>query len=170
VVAGTTTCTPDLVIAASGTCVINVEFKPTKVGYASGTLSVSDSNATSPQTVSLQGYGTGVKFTPGTLIFGTVTDGTQVNSTATITNVGTTPVFFTGAELSGVNSADFSVNYGDSAPCGHTSSSPLLPAQTCQITVYFDPSKVGAEKATYKLYDNSIGSPQILTLTGTGQN
>ena len=166
----TTTCTPDLVIAASGTCSIYVEFKPTKVGYASGTLSVFNGNATSPQTVALQGYGTGVKFTPGTLIFGTVTDGTQVNSTATITNVGTTPVFFTGAELSGTNSADFSVNYGDSAPCGHTANSPLLPAQTCQITVYFDPTKVGGEKATYKLYDNSIGSPQILTLTGTGQN
>jgi sugar lactone lactonase YvrE len=170
IAAATTTCTPDLVIAASGTCSIYVEFKPTKVGYASGTLSVSDGNATSPQTVALQGYGTGVKFTPGTLIFGTVTDGSQVNSTATITNVGTTPVFFTGAELSGANSADFSVNYGDSAPCNNTSANPLKPGATCQITVYFDPTKVGAEKATYKLYDNSIGSPQILTLTGTGQN
>jgi sugar lactone lactonase YvrE len=170
VVAGTTTCTPDLVIAASGTCTIYVEFKPTKVGYASGTLSVFDGDTTSPQTVTLQGYGTGVKFTPGTLIFGTVVDGNQVSSTATITNVGTTPVFFTGAELSGANSADFSVSGGDGAPCGHTASSPLLPTQTCQITVYFDPSKVGAEKALYKLYDNSIGSPQTLTLSGTGEN
>jgi len=84
--------------------------------------------------------------------------------------IGHLPPPLAGAELSGANSADFTVNYGDSAPCGHTANSPLLPTQTCQITVYFDPSKVGAEKATYKLYDNSIGSPQILTLTGTGQN
>src|SRR5208283_5439305 len=140
---GATTCTADLVIATTGTCVISVEFRPTAVGFALGSVSVTDNNATSPQSVALQGYGTGIKFTPGTLNFGTVTDGSQVSSTATITNVGTTPVFFTGAELSGPNSADFSVNYQDNAPCGNTQSSPLLPGKTCQITVYFLPSKVG---------------------------
>lgn len=34
--AGGTTCTPDLIIAASGTCVIDVQFHPTAVGFASG--------------------------------------------------------------------------------------------------------------------------------------
>ena len=169
IAAATTTCTPDLIIAASGTCVINVQFKPTKVGFAMGSLSVADSDVTSPQTVSMQGYGTGVKFTPGTLNFGTVTRNTQVSSTATITNVGTTPVFFTGAELTGTNSANFAVNYADGAPCGNTAANPLLPGKTCQITVYFDPTVVGAEKATYKVFDNSVGSPQSLALTGTGQ-
>jgi len=167
--ASTTTCTADLVIAASGTCVINVEFKPTKVGYASGSIAVTDSDATSPQSVALQGYGTGVKFTPASVNFGTVTRGTQVASTVTITNVGTTNVFFTGAELSGTNSADFAVNYGDNAPCGNTSTSPLLPGKTCQITVYFDPTIVGTENASYKVFDNSVGSPQSLALTGKGQ-
>jgi len=169
VVAGTTTCTNSLVIAASGTCVVNVTFKPTKVGFASGTVSIADSDVTSPQSVALQGYGTAIKFTPPTLNFGTVTKGTQVSSTATITNVGTAPVFFTGAELSGTNSADFSVNYGDNAPCGNSAANPLLPGKTCQITVYFDPSKTGAEKASYKVFDNTVGSPQSLSLTGTGQ-
>jgi sugar lactone lactonase YvrE len=168
--AATTTCTPDLVVAASGTCVVNVQFHPTVVGFTSGTISVADSDPTTPQSVALQGYGTGIKFTPNPINFGTVTDGSEVSSTATITNVGTTPVFFTGAELSGANSADFVVNYGDGAPCGNTSTSPLLPGKTCQITVYFDPSKVGAENATYKVFDNSVGSPQTLALTGTGQN
>ncbi len=167
--ATTSTCTNSLVIAASGTCVINAQFKPKVVGFVLGSLSVSDSDVTTPQAVVLQGYGTAVKFTPSTLNFGTVTRGTQVSSTATITNVGTTNVFFTGAELSGANSADFSVNYLDSAPCGNTSTNPLLPGKTCQITVYFDPSKVGTESATYKVFDNSVGSPQVLTLTGKGQ-
>ena len=169
IAAGTTTCTPDLVIAASGTCIINVQFKPTKVGFAMGSISVADSDVTSPQTVSLQGYGTGVKFTPVVLNFGTVTDNTQVSSTATITNVGTTPVFFTGAELSGTNSSNFSVNYNDNAPCNNTAANPLLPGKTCQITVYFIPTVKGPEKASYKVFDNSIGSPQTLSLTGTGQ-
>jgi trimeric autotransporter adhesin len=168
--AGTSTCTADLVIAASGTCVINVQFHPTVVGFTSGTISVADSDPTTPQSVALQGYGTGIKFTPNAINFGTVTDGSQVSSTATITNVGTTPIFFTGAELSGANSADFTVNYLDEPPCGNNSSSPLLPGKTCQITLYFDPSKVGGESATYKVFDNSVGSPQTLALTGTGQN
>jgi hypothetical protein len=167
--ASTTTCTNGLAIAASGTCVINVTFKPTVVGFAQGTLSVNDSDVTSPQTVALQGYGTGIKFSSGTINFGTVTDGTQVSSTVTITNVGTTNVFFTGAEIAGANSPDFSDNYADGAPCGNNSSNPLKPGGTCQVTVYFDPSKVGTENGTYKVFDNSVGSPQSLTLTGKGQ-
>jgi len=165
----TTTCTADLVIANSGTCVVNVQFKPTAVGFASGTVSVADSDVTTPQSVALQGYGTAVKFTPGSVNFGTVTRGVQVSSTVTITNVGTTNVFFTGAELTGPNSADFAVNYNDNAPCNNTASNPLLPGKTCQITVYFDPTKVGAENTNYKVFDNSVGSPHILPMTGRGQ-
>lgn len=168
--ATSTTCTADLVIASGGTCVINAQFHPTAVGFTSGTISVSDSDPTTPQSVALQGYGTAIKFTPNTINFGTVTDGSQVSSTATITNVGTTAVFFTATEISGTNSGDFTASYLPGAPCGNTSSSPLLPGKTCQITLYFDPSKVGAESATYKVFDNSVGSPQTLTLTGTGQN
>jgi len=168
--AATTTCTNALVIAATGTCVINAQFRPTKVGFASGTISVNDSDVTSPQSIAVSGNGTGIKFTPGSVNFGTVTDGTQVSSTVTITNVGTTNVFFTGAELSGTNSANFSDNYGDGAPCGNNANNPLKPGATCNITVYFTPSIVGSESATYKVFDNSVGSPQTLSLTGKGQS
>ena len=71
--------------------------------------------------------------------------------------------------LSGTNSADFTDNYNDSAPCNNTAANPLLPGGTCQITVCFDPSKVGTENAIYKVFDNSVGSPQSLSLTGKGQ-
>jgi hypothetical protein len=167
--ATSTTCTNSLVIAATGTCIINVTFKPTAVGYASGLLSVADSDVTSPQTVALQGTGTGIKFTPATVNFGTVNKGTQVNSTVTITNVGTTPVGFVGAEIAGANSPDFSDNYGDGPPCNNTTAAPLQPGATCTLTVYFLPTKVGTESAVYKVFDNSPGSPQSLTLTGKGQ-
>ena len=167
--ATSTTCTNSLVIAATGTCVINVTFKPTAVGYTSGLLSVADSDVTSPQTVALQGTGTGIKFTPTTVNFGTVNKGTQVSSTVTITNVGTTPVGFLGAEIAGTNSPDFSDNYGTSPPCNNTTSVPLQPGATCTLTVYFLPTKVGTESATYKVFDSSPGSPQGLSLTGKGQ-
>lgn len=168
--ASSTTCTNNLVIASKGTCVINAEFKPTAVGFALGSISVADSDVTSPQTVQLQGYGTAIKFTPTSVNFGTVTRGTQVSSTVTITNVGSSNVFFTGSEMGGTNSADFTSNYlGTSVPCGNNINSPLLPGKTCQITVYFDPSVVGTENASYKVFDNSVGSPQALPLTGKGQ-
>jgi hypothetical protein len=166
--ASSTTCTADLIIASTGTCVINVEFKPTVVGFASGTISVSDNDVTGSQSVALQGYGTGVKFTPGSVSFGGTNIGTQVSTPITITNVGTTPVSFTGAEISGTNSADFTNTYNDSPPCGNTSASPLQPGKTCQFYIYFDPSAAGTRTATYKLYDNSVGSPQKVSLTGTG--
>lgn len=164
-----TTCTNNLVIATKGTCIINATFKPKAVGYATGTISVSDTDITSPQTVALSGSGTGIKFSPASVNFGSVTKGTQVSTTVTITNVGTTNVAFTGAEFSGTNSADFSDNYGDGAPCGNNATNPLKPSGTCVITVYFVPSITGAESASYKVFDNSVGSPQSLSLSGTGQ-
>ena len=159
-----TTCTNSKVVAAGGNCVVNVTFKPTAVGPRTGSMSVADTDTTSPQTAALSGTGTAVKFSPTSINFGTVTRGTQVSSSVTITNVGTTTLTFYAATLSGTNSADFSFNSGN-PPCGGT----LAPAALCTFSVFFDPSKVGAEKATYNVFDNSFGSPQQLTLQGTGQ-
>jgi len=156
-----TTCTNGLVVASLGTCIINVQFKPTVVGYASGTVSVSDTDVTSPQTVALSGTGTAIKFSPTSINFGTVTKGQQVSSTVTLTNAGTTTVLIAGFNMTGVNSADFTY----AAPCG----SSIAAGGTCQLTMYFTPGKTGLEKATFKVYDNSVGSPQSLALSGTGQ-
>ena len=167
--AATTSCTNGLVIANNGTCVINVQFKPTVLGYVSGSVSITDSDVTSPQSVPLQGYGTGLKFTPASINFGTVTRGTQVSSTVTITNVGTKNIVFTGASFKGTNAADFADNYADGAPCNNNVNTPLKPGATCQLTMYFLPTKVGAESANYQVFDNTVGSPQTLALKGTGQ-
>ena len=51
-----TTCTSSL--AANSTCTINVKFTPTATGTRTGTLKVSDSAPSSPQTASLKGTGT----------------------------------------------------------------------------------------------------------------
>jgi sugar lactone lactonase YvrE len=155
-----TTCTNGLVIAALGTCIIDVEFKPTTVGYASGTLSVSDTDVTSPQTVALSGTGTAMRFSPASINFGSVAKGQQVSSTVTLINGGTTTVTISGYDMAGANSADFTY----SAPCGPT----ITGGSSCTLTMYFDPSTTGAEKATFKVFDNASGSPQTLALSGTG--
>jgi len=162
--AASTTCTNSLVVVAGGTCIINVSFKPTVVGPRTGTMSIADSDVTSPQSVALSGTGTAVKFAPTTVNFGTVTRGTQVSSSITVTNVGTTTITFYAATLSGANSADFSFNSGN-PPCSGT----LAAGAACTFSVFFDPSKVGLEKANYNMFDNSFGSPQQLSMQGTGQ-
>jgi hypothetical protein len=162
IVAGSTTCTSGAVIASKGTCVINVEFAPTVIGYASGILSVADSDTTSPQTAALTGTGTAISFNPSSINFGTVTKGSQVSSTVSLTNSGTTTVTITGYDVDGANSPDFSYY----APCG----SAIAAGQTCQLTMYFTPSVVGAEKATFKVFTSAPGSPQTLALSGTGSN
>jgi hypothetical protein len=161
---GITTCTNNLAIAAGGTCVIYLEFTPTSVGYPTGTLSVFDNDATSPQSVALSGTGTGVEFTPSSVNLGTSTVGHQVSSTVTLTNVGTSTIIFTAEIITGPNSGDFSTNNGD-PPCKGS----LAPGAPCIFTVYFTPSIVGSESAIYQVYDTSTGSPQSLPLTGTGQ-
>ncbi len=161
---GATSCTNNLVVAASGTCVIYLVFAPTAVGYPTGILSVKDSDATSPQTVALTGTATGVLFAPTSLNLGTSTVGRQVSSTVTITNVGSTFITFAGWQITGTNAKDFSTNSAF-PPCGGS----LAPGAPCTFTMYFTPSVTGTESANFLVYNNSPGSPQVLPLTGTGQ-
>jgi hypothetical protein len=51
-------------VAAGGSCSINVTFAPTSAGQRSGTLSMTDNAANSPQTVSLTGTGQAPNGTP----------------------------------------------------------------------------------------------------------
>jgi sugar lactone lactonase YvrE len=162
--ASSTTCTNSLVLAKLATCFVNVDFKPTVVGFASGTLSIADTDVTSPQTAALQGVGTGIKFSTTSINFGTVTRGQTVSDTVTVYNVGTTTVTFKGAEIQGTNSADFGSTSGN-PPCNGS----LLAGANCTFSLTFDPSIVGSESATYKLFDNSPGSPQTIAVKGTGQ-
>jgi hypothetical protein len=159
---GVTTCTAKAVIAAGQTCVIWVNFTPTAVGYPTGTLSVFDSDASSPQTVSLTGVGTGVSFSPTAVTVPPTNVGVEGSATASITNVGTTTITFTAATITGTNFKDFSTS-ASNPPCGGS----LAPGAVCTFTVYCTPSIVGSESATYVVYDSSTGSPQSLALNGT---
>jgi hypothetical protein len=55
-------------LSAGGSCTINVRFSPTVTGARSGSVTITDSDQTSPQTVTLSGTGnSGVGCTPGTV-------------------------------------------------------------------------------------------------------
>jgi len=163
---GPTSCTSNQVIAIGQTCFIYVNFTPASVGFLTGTLSVFDSDATSPQTVALSGTGTGIEFTPASVTFVPTPVGHAAPSVSVgITNVGTSTIVFTARAIAtpGSNPGDFSTTAAD-PPC----SGSLVAGGTCTVTLNFTPSIVGTETATFYLYDNSPGSPQSLPLTGTG--
>jgi len=161
-----TTCTNGLKIANNGNCVIDLQFKPPVVGYQQGTVSVSDSDPTSPQTALLTGVGTAVYFNPSSINFGSINVGQcSTGTTSTLTNVGTTTLILTSYDIVGPNSPDFSW-IGNN--CGGFPIN-VPPAGTCNFTYQFCPTQKKKESANFELYDNANGSPQALPLVGTGQ-
>ena len=157
--AQTHTCGSSLATGAS--CTFSVTFKPTASGTRSASLSVSDSAAGTPQTVSLSGIGTTTKLSPTSLNFGSVTVGvTSAAKTVTLTNIGTTTLTISGIAITGTNAGDFSQT--------HTCGSSLAPGANCNISIKFKPSASGARSATLVVSDNAAGSPQKVALSGTG--
>jgi len=138
-------------------CTVNVTFTPTASGVQSGTLTVTDSGAGSPQAIQLNGTGTEVAFAPSVLKFGArpvQTNGTTLN--ATLTNSGPTALNVSNIAITG----DFSQTNN----CG----SLVAAGGSCTITVSFVPTTTGVRYGSITVNDSDASSPQTLTLTGTG--
>jgi Abnormal spindle-like microcephaly-assoc'd, ASPM-SPD-2-Hydin len=149
-------------LASAANCTISVTFTPTASGSLSGTLSFTDNASGSPQTVSLNGTGTlqtspTVSFSTNTLSFGDETVGTtSAPLPVTLTNSGTAPL-----TISGITA---SANFAETNNCGST----LAAAANCTINVTFTPTTSGALSGTISVTDNASGSPQTVSLSGTG--
>jgi Abnormal spindle-like microcephaly-assoc'd, ASPM-SPD-2-Hydin/Beta-propeller repeat len=159
--AATNTCSASL--AAGESCVINVTFTPTSTGARNGLLTIADNAAAGPQTVSLSGTGTALPpvlsaiVSPGSLNFAAQTQGTS--STAqqvTLTNTGNAALTISGISVTG----DFS----ETNTCGQG----LAAAASCVIAVTFNPTAIDARTGFLTITDNASGSPQTVSLTGTG--
>ena len=148
-------------VAALKSCTISVQFKPTQTGARTGSLTINDSDVSSPQSVSLSGTGTGVSLSPATTTFSTEWDGTTSPAkTITLGNLSTSTISLpTPAAILGANAADFSIT-------GGTCASSLAGKSSCTYTVTFTPSQVGAETATLSV--NDADGTQTATLNGTG--
>jgi Abnormal spindle-like microcephaly-assoc'd, ASPM-SPD-2-Hydin len=150
-------------IAAHATCTITVTFSPTTTGKQTGTVTITDSAANSPQTITLTGNGQlPVTVTPLTLSFGTVNVGTTTASkTVSITNnqkasLSIDSISFTGAHP------------GDYAQSATTCGSSLAAGAKCTVSVTFTPKASGTRPATLAITDSATTSPQNVSLTGSG--
>jgi hypothetical protein len=151
-------------VAAGKSCTISVTFKPTQVQPYAGTLTITDSDPTSPQTITLNGAGTGspaVKLSVHSLAFGGVVYETpSAGMNVTITNTGTAALNVSAVNFTGANANDFTAS-----GC----SQPVAVNGTCTVTVVMTPTIVGSIAATLSLVDNASTSPQTLNITGNGK-
>lgn len=151
-----TTCTTSL--AAKGKCTISVTFTPTAPGTLTGTLQVTDSASTSPQTSSLTGTGAvAATLTPATETYAAQTVGTT-SAAKTLTLTNKQAVALTSIAIS--TSGDFAVS-------ATTCTSSLAAKGTCTISVTFTPPTTGTLTGALEVAD-SAGS-QTSSLTGTGK-
>ena len=147
-------------LAAGASCTISVTFSPLQAGPLTGTLSINDNGANSPQTISLSGTGKAqAALTPATATYAKTNVGsTSAAKVFKLANNQT--VMLQNIVIS--TTGDFSVT---STTCGAS----LTSNATCTIDVVFTPTVVGTTTGTLQVSDNAVNSPQISNLTGTGK-
>jgi len=79
-----------------------------------------------------------------------------------VTNSGKARLTITSITLTGANASDLVQNNN----CG----SSVAAGGTCTIVVLFTPSAIGARAAALSISDSSTGSPQTVSLSGTGSH
>jgi len=150
-------------VAAGSNCTITVTFAPSAAGSRSASLTVSDNASGSPQTISLSGTGLQpvVSLSTGSLTFAQQSTGsTSTAQSVTLSDTGNTSLTISSIGLSGANAADFA----QTNDCG----SGVGVSGNCTISVTFAPSAAGSRSASLLVTDNASGSPQTVSLNGTG--
>ena len=157
--AQTNTCGSSLVAGAK--CTIKVAFTPTTAGNYTGTLSIADNAAGSPQQIALSGAGVSIGQlvdSPTGISFGSLTVGQTASRSVTITNPGGQTISITSVSTSG-------------AGVGVTGiSTPLVLSQNQSSTfnVTFAPSSAGAVSGNVYLTNNGSVTSVTIPVTGTG--
>ena len=161
----TNTCGASLAAAAS--CTVTVTFDPIVAGNLSAAITITDSSSGNPPVVTLTGIGVAptpiASLKPSSLTFPST--GVGVASTAqlvTLANTGTAPLIVTAITIGGTNASSFALTPAN------TCVGSIAPSATCTISVTFTPAALGTLTGTISVTDNAAGSPQTVSLTGTG--
>jgi Putative Ig domain/Abnormal spindle-like microcephaly-assoc'd, ASPM-SPD-2-Hydin len=150
-------------LAAGAHCVLALSFSPVMPGAETGTATFTDSESNSPQNLKLGGTGVlPLSFSPSSLIFPPQAVGTtSAPQMVTVTNNLSTALSLDGPQASG----NYSVVMAGSNACGAT-----LPAlSSCTVGVDFSPTTAGTISGALTLPYSGSFSPQVISLSGTGQ-
>jgi hypothetical protein len=149
-------------LAASYSCTVGITFRPQVAAARSASLTITDNAPGSPRSATLTGTGSMVSVSPASLTFASQLVGTtSASQTVTLGNVGPGILSITSISIVGTNPGDFT----QTNTCGST----LASGGTCTVSVTFVPKARYTRRATLSVADSDLTSPEIVTLTGTGQ-
>ena len=141
-------------------CTLFVTFNPTAAGTRTGTITINDTDPTSPQTVSLTGIGSNLTLAPTLLNFGEETVGSSTAKlTAKLVNHGSTAVNIT-------NIVGSVPDFVTSTNCPNPGS--LGGGQSCTLGAIFSPTRTGSRFGTITVSSDDPASPTVLGMTGEG--
>jgi phospholipase C len=147
-----------LSVKVGDTCSLKITFVPTALGPRSATITITDNDASSPQTVTATGIGSALKlsmlrvnFTQPQVV------GTTATMAYTITNTDTKVLTIT--SISEVGEDFIQTN---------TCPATLAPNANCKVTVKFTPLATGPRWGQINIVDSDPGSPHQVRLVGTG--
>jgi len=155
---GCTTVTP------GSFCDISVRFAPTTAGAKTANVVIAHNGAGSSSSVTVSGTGLAsapvVGLSSTTLSFGNQTIGTTSAAQAiTVTNSGTQNLIVSGASLTGLDAAQFTLTNGCTT---------VVPGGACTISVRFRPITTGLKTVSVDIVHNAAGSPTRVAVSGTG--
>ncbi len=145
-------------VPATSSCTLAITFTPTTAGVRTGSISLQDNAAGTPQVIALTGIGTGpaVSLSTQSLSFVGTSIGTATAAQAiTLTNVGDQSLNVAGVTVSG--------NFAQTNNCPAT----LTAGSHCSINVTFTPASVGTATGTVTVTDNAFGGAQQISLSGS---
>jgi subtilase family serine protease len=152
-------------LAAGASCSIAVTFKPVSATGKGANISIADNATGSPQVVTLTGTGVStptVTLSPTSIAFPNTSVGiTSASKTITVKNTSTLTTTISSITITGANTTSFH----ETNNCGTS----LAAGASCSIAVTFKPVSATGKGANISVADNATGSPQLVTLTGTGQ-
>jgi hypothetical protein len=145
-------------LAGGASCSLMVTFAPAAVQSYSSSVTVTDSDPSSPQSFKVTGSGVApVLYTPKLIPFANQpVKSTSAASTVTVTNNETTPITMTGITAP--------------APFAQTNNCPasLGAGLSCTVSVTFSPTAAQYYSTNLSIADGTVTSPQLVSLTGNG--
>ena len=152
-------------VAAGANCTISVTFKPAAAGARTAAISVTDNATGGPQSAGLSGTGgsttAAASVSPTSLSFGSeAVDMVSTSQVVTLSNKGSAGLSISSIAFTGADAADFTEV--------DTCSPAVAAGSTCTIAILFTPAASGTRTATLSIADNATGSPQSVSLSGSG--
>ncbi len=152
-------------LAAGGSQVVTLRFRPVAAGAAAGNLVVTSNDPGSPATVTVAGVGLAVAGqpslgVPASLAFGSAVVGQAVTVTASLANTGTAELAVSGLAVTG---AAFSLEGAPTLPFSIAAGGQRV------LSLRMAPVAAGAQMGELRVSSNDPARPAtVISLTGTG--